>query len=144
MRTVPEIYMARVLIPFSNLASGERALRRLLARPRDPRLTVELLAIVDPLTPGKVAVFVSQQRAEEQARAAANRWLNQLEPLLEDARIPYRSRVATGQLREILRRAGARGDIDEVLLGTREHDPLRRLRRRFVAHVMDRPLVSVS
>ncbi|HEX6136783.1 MAG TPA: universal stress protein [Casimicrobiaceae bacterium] len=136
--------MARVLIPFSDLASGERALRRLLARPRDQRLAVELLAIVDPLTSGKVAVFVSPERARAQASAAARRWLDSLEAMLEQARIPHRSHVATGGLRDILRREGARSDIDEVLLGTREHDPLRRWRRHFVAHVMDRPLVSVS
>ena len=61
--------MARVLIPFSDLASGERAVRRLLRENRDPRLAVELLAIVDPLTSGKVAVFVSRQSAEAQSRA---------------------------------------------------------------------------
>ena len=51
--------MSRVLIPFSELRSGERAVRRLLAEPRDPALHVELMAIVDPLVAGKVAVFVS-------------------------------------------------------------------------------------
>ena len=44
----------------------------------------------------------------------------------------------------MLRRAGERSDIDRVLLGTRERDPLRRWRRQLVAHLMDRPLVSVS
>jgi hypothetical protein len=52
--------------------------------------------------------------------------------------------VATGRVREILRREGARRDIDEVLLGAGRHDPLQRWRRRFVAHAMDRPLVTVS
>lgn len=136
--------MARVLIPFSDFASGERAVRRLLARPHDPRLAVELLAIVDPLTSGKVAVFVSPELAEEQATSAARQWLSALEPMLEHAGIFHQSRVATGRLQEILRRAGARGDIDEVLLGTRDRDPLRRWRRRRVAHAMDRPLVSIS
>ena len=136
--------MARVLIPFSHPASGARALRRLLARPRDPRLSVELLAIVDPLTPGKVVAFVSPELARAQASAAAHRWLAEFETLLGRAGIPYRSQVAVGRLRPILQREGARSDIDEVLLGSREHDPLRRWRRRFVAHAMDRPLVSVS
>jgi hypothetical protein len=58
VRVVPEMAMPRILIPFSDFASGERAVRRLLARPRDPALDLELLAIVDPLTPGKVALFV--------------------------------------------------------------------------------------
>jgi hypothetical protein len=44
----------------------------------------------------------------------------------------------------MLRSAGERSDIDRVLLGTHERDPLRRWRRQLVAHLMDRPLVSVS
>ena len=136
--------MARVLIPFSDLASGERAVRRLLDRRHDPRLAVELLAIVDPLTPGKVGIFVSPERARAQATDAASRWLRDLERMLDDARIPHRSQVAIGRMREILRREGARRGVDEVLLGTGRHDPLQRWRRRFVAHAMDRPLVTVS
>ena len=136
--------MARVLIPFSDLASGERAVRQLLGRRHDPRLAVELLSIVDPLTPGKVGIFVSPERARAQATDAASRGLRDLERVLDDARIPHRSQVAIGRVREILRREGARRGVDEVLLGTGRHDPLQRWRRRFVAHAMDRPLVTVS
>ena len=136
--------MARVLIPFSDLASGERAIRRLLHERRDARLEVELLAIVDPLTAGKVAVFVSPAEAEAQARAAANRWLGRLQPLLDDAGIRHRSSIGLGPLRSMLRQAGERTDIDRVLLGARNHDPLRRWRRQFVAHLMGRPVVNVS
>jgi nucleotide-binding universal stress UspA family protein len=136
--------MARVLIPFTDRASGERALRSLLARPRDPSLRVELLAIVDPLTPGKVAVFVSRERAKAQATAAAQQWLSDLGALLAAANVAHRLRVATGRLRDILQAERGRRDIDEVLLGTRARDPLRGLRRRAVAHAMARPLVSVS
>ncbi|MGE5170550.1 MAG: universal stress protein [Rudaea sp.] len=136
--------MARVLIPFSDLASGERAVRQLLGRRHDPRLAVELLAIVDPLTPGKVGIFVPPERARAQATDAASRWLRDLGAILDGAHVPHRSQVAIGRMRDILRREGTRRDIDEVLLGTRRHDPLQRWRRRFVAHAMDRPLVSVS
>ena len=136
--------MVRVLIPFSDFASGQRAVRRLLQEPRNPRLSVELLAIVDPLRSGKVAVFVSRADAHAQARAAASRWLLQLQPMLDDAGIAYRSSIAVGPVREMLRRAGERTDIDRVVLGTRERDPLRSWRRRFVAHLMDRPVISVS
>jgi hypothetical protein len=136
--------MARVLIPFSDLASGERALERLLARPRDPRLEVELLAIVDPLIPGRIPMIVSRERAEAQASRAARRWLERLEPKLEDARIAYRSHIAMGARGAVLRQAGTRPDIDEVLLGTGVRDPLGRWRRRFVAHAMQRPVVSIT
>lgn len=136
--------MARVLIPFSDVESGERAVRRLLDVPRDPRLSVELLAIVDPMTPGKVAVFVSHDEAVAQSRAAAARWLRHLQRMLDDAGIAHRSSIAVGPVREMLRRAGERTDIDRVLLGVREHDPLQRWRRQFVAYLMHRPVVSVS
>jgi hypothetical protein len=136
--------LARGLIPFSSFASGEPALARLLARPRDPRLEVELLAIVDALTPGRIPMIVSRQRAQAQARAAARRWLERLEPMLEDAGIAYRSGIAIGGRGEVLRNAGARPDVDEVLLGTRVRDPVGRWRRRFVAHAMHRPVVSVT
>ena len=136
--------MARVLIPFSDFASGQRAVRRLLQEPREPRQSVELLAMVDPLTSGKVAVFVSAAQAEAQSRAAAARWLERLAPQLDAAGIPHTSSVAVGPRRDLLRRVGERTDIDRVLLGTRARDPLRRWRRQAVAHLMDRPVVSVS
>lgn len=136
--------MPRVLIPFSDLASATRAIRRLLARPRDPRLDVELLAIVDPLTSGKVGVFVSRERAQAQSTAAAHRWLRELAPMLDGAGVRWTPQIAIGRRRDILQHAGTRADIDEVLLGTRERDPLRHWRRRFVAHAMARPLVSIS
>jgi nucleotide-binding universal stress UspA family protein len=136
--------MSRVLIPFSDLRSGERAVRRLLAEPRDPALCVELMAIVDPLVAGKVAVFVSRRRAELQSRAAAERWLAQLEAMLESAGVQHRASVVVGPVRAALREAGARTDIDRVLLGARERDPLRKWRRQAVAHLMQRPLVSVT
>src|SRR3954466_1653169 len=121
--------MPRVLIPFSDARRGERAVRRLLAGPRDPALVVELLAIVDPLTSGKVAVFVSPATAKAQSRAAAARWLTRLESMLDSAGVRHHSSVAVGSIRRILREAGERHDIDRVLLGTREHDPLRHWRR---------------
>ena len=136
--------MPRVLIPFRDFITGERAVRRLLARPRDPRLDVELLAIVDPLTPGKVGVFVSPARAKAQATVAARNWLRALHAQIEAAGVACQSNVAFGQLRDILKREGARGDIDEVVLGSAERDVLRGVRRRIVAHAMARPLVSVS
>lgn len=136
--------MPRILIPFTDRASGERALRRLLARPHDAALRVELLAIVNPLTPGKVAVFVSRERAKAQATAGAQQWLSELAGLLDRAGVAYRLRVATGRLRDILAAERDRSDIDEVVLGGRRRDPLRAVRRRAVAHAMARPLVSVS
>jgi len=71
----------------------------------------------------------------------ANRLISEL---VEAAAIPHTSSIAVGPRRELLRRVGERRDIDRVLLGTRARDPLRRWRRQSVAHLMDRPLVSVS
>ncbi|HET6801679.1 MAG TPA: universal stress protein [Casimicrobiaceae bacterium] len=136
--------MARVLIPFSNADDGVRAVRRLLDEPRDPRLDVELLAIVDPLTSGKVSVFVSRAKAEAQSRAAATRWIAELQQLLSAAGVQSHARIAVGPVHEMLRSAGARADFDRVLLGTRARGMLRHWRRHLVAHRMHRPLVSVS
>ena len=136
--------MPRVLIPFSDFASGQRAVRRLLKEARDPRQSVELLAMVDPLTPGKVAVFISRAQAEAQSREAAERWLEHLASQLDAAGISHTSSIAVGARRDLLRRVGERKDIDRVLLGTRARDPFRRWRRQSVAHLMDRPLVSIS
>ena len=137
--------MARILVPFSDLASGERAVSRLIARRRGrPQLRVELLAIVDPLRSGKVAIFVSRELAREQSRAAAQAWLRTLAARLDAAGIAHRSNVAFGTFRDILKRARTRTDIDEVVLGTDEHDVLRGLRRRLVAQAMARPLVTIS
>ncbi|HKU84752.1 MAG TPA: universal stress protein [Casimicrobiaceae bacterium] len=136
--------MARVLIPFSDFASGQRAVRRLLQEPRDPRQSVELVAMVDPLTSGKVAVFVSSAQAEAHSRAAAEQWIERLAAQLDTAALPHTASIAVGPRRELLRRIGERKDIDRVLLGTRSRDPFRRWRRQSVAHLMDRPLVSVS
>jgi len=136
--------MAHVLVPFSDLASGERAVARIIARRRNPRLRIELLAIVDPLTPGKVEIFVSPERAREQARTAAQAWLGALGAKLGAAGIRFRTDIAFGKLRDILKRARARKDIDEVVLGTAEHDVLRGLRRRLVAQAMARPLPTIS
>ncbi|HEX6793287.1 MAG TPA: universal stress protein [Casimicrobiaceae bacterium] len=136
--------MARVLIPFTHRAAGERAVRSLLARPRDPSLRVELLAIVDPLMPGNATVLASRERAKAQATAAAQQSLFELGALLDAANITRRLRVATGRLRDIVQSERGRRDIDEVLLGTRARHPLRSVRRRSAAHAMARPLVSVS
>jgi nucleotide-binding universal stress UspA family protein len=136
--------MTRVLVPFSDRASGQRAVARLLSQRRRARLLVELLAIVDPLTPGKVRIFVTPERARAQSRAAAESWLRDLEARLDAAGIPHRSSIAFGKLRDIRKRARARTDIDEVVLGAAEHDALRGLRRRLVAQAMARPLVTIS
>jgi nucleotide-binding universal stress UspA family protein len=136
--------MRCVLVPFSDLASGERAVARLVSQRRRTRLTVELLAIVDPLTSGKVEVFVSRERAKAQSRVAAEGWLRTLEAKLDAGGIAHRSSIAFGKLRDILKREGARRDVDEVLLGTSEHDVLRAFRRRRVAQAMARPLVTIS
>jgi hypothetical protein len=136
--------MRNVLVPFSDLASGERAVARLVSQRRRTRLTVELLAIVDPLTSGKVEVFVSPERAKAQSRVAAEGWLRTLEAKLDAGGIAHRSSIAFGKLRDILKREGARRDVDEVLLGAAEHDVLRAFRRRRVAQAMARPLVTIS
>ena len=67
--------MSRLLIPFAEPEGGARAVDALLREPRKAALTVHLVAVVEPLRPGKVAMFVSAARAESMVRDAARRWL---------------------------------------------------------------------
>jgi Universal stress protein family len=108
--------MLKVLIPFSQPARGERAVRYLLNDPPSSSFEVELLAIVEPLTPGKVSIFLSQERAATLGRTAAARWLRQLEKPLAASQIKCYSEVAIGRRAEIVARAIRRRDIDLVLL----------------------------
>jgi nucleotide-binding universal stress UspA family protein len=108
--------MTRILIPFTDPDQGERAIRRLLEEKRAASVEVELLAVVEPLTPGKVSIFLSQERAGELAGAAAARWLEQLEPLLTAARIRHRSQIVLGVPKKVIAEAMRREDIDRVLL----------------------------
>jgi hypothetical protein len=108
--------MTRILIPFTDPDQGERAVRRLLEERPSASVEVELLAIVEPLTPGKVSIFLSQERAETLASAAAARWLDRLELLLEATRIKHRSRIALGAPRKVMAEAMRRNDVDRVLI----------------------------
>ena len=112
--------MARVLIPFADPDHGERAVRQVLAEPPDPGLEVLLLAVVEPLVPGKVSLYLSRARAESLCAAAAVRWLHALEATLDAARVPHKSEVALGRPADVIARAARERDVDRVVLGT--HD----------------------
>jgi hypothetical protein len=111
--------MNRVLIPFTDPESAERAVRKLLDEAPSPALEVELLAVIEPLVPGKVRVFLSPERAEGLARAAAERWLARLEALLDAANIRHRSEIAVGRPAAVIEAALRRPNIDRVLLPAR-------------------------
>jgi hypothetical protein len=114
-----------VAIPFSDPAGGARAVDALLAAPRHPRLEVELIAMVEALRSGKVAVFVSPERAERDARAAATRWLSALEQRLERAQVPYRSTVVVGPVTRTLRDLGERRDFAQLMVADPVSSPWR-------------------
>ena len=77
--------MPRLLIPFAEPEGAARAVDALLREPRDNALIVHLAAVVEPLRPGKVAIFLSAERAESMVREAARRWLAPLEAKLAAA-----------------------------------------------------------
>lgn len=110
--------MTRVLIPFTDPQDAERAIRRLLDESPSLTTSVQLLAVVEPLTPGKVGIYLSPTRAEALACAAAARWLDGLEALLKGAGIQCESEIAVGPPRKLIAQAMARTDIDRVLLPT--------------------------
>ena len=108
--------MAKVLIPFTDPANAERAVRRLLDESSPSALDVELLAVVEPLTPGKVRMFLSPGHAEDLARAAAVQWLTHLGALLAAAGVPYRSEIAVGRAGPAIAAAVRHKHVDRVLL----------------------------
>ncbi len=108
--------MAKFLIPFTDPDSAERAVRRFVAGPRAVSDEVELLAIVEPRTSGRVLIYLTHAKAEALATAAATQWLKRLETILADAEIRYRSNVALGRATDVIAAAAARADVDSVLL----------------------------
>ena len=108
--------MTRVLIPFAEPDGAQRAVEALLREPRCGPLTVHLVAVVEPLRPGKVAMFVSAERAESLVREAAERWLAQVAPPLAAAAVPFTTEILLGPPRETIAGLTRRGDIDRVVL----------------------------
>lgn len=108
--------MARILIPFTEPEGATRAVEALLREPRDARLAVHLAAIVEPMRPGKVPMFLSADRAEILVREAGRRWLAPLEARLRAAGIAFSSEVIAGPPRATVTQLTAREDIDRVLL----------------------------
>ena len=75
--------MTRILIPFTDPQDAERAIRRLLDESPSSTTSVRLLAVVEPLTPGRIDIYLSRARAEALARAAAARWIDYLRSIAE-------------------------------------------------------------
>ncbi len=108
--------MKKVLVPFTDPDSAERALRGLLQEVRTEPFEVELLAVAEPVDLGNVHMFLSPQRAEQGARAAAACWIARLAPLLTAANVPYRARVVIGRAPAEIEAAVHRRDVDRVVL----------------------------
>ncbi|HQR11121.1 MAG TPA: universal stress protein [Casimicrobiaceae bacterium] len=111
--------MAKILIPFTEPDGAERAILRLIDERPPTSTSVYLLAVVEPLTPGKVSIYLSEARSEEMVRAAAARWIDNLEGILKSAGIQCSSEIAVGSSKELMAAAMARPDIDRVLLPAR-------------------------
>ena len=88
---------------------------------RDPRLTVHLLAAVEPRVSGKVRIFMSPECAQAALRDAAQRWLAPLEAMLAAAGVPCTSEIVVGPTWAAIREASSRPDIDRVLLPVKRH-----------------------
>jgi hypothetical protein len=134
--------MDRVAIPFSDPASGSRAVAALLRAPRDAALEVELVALVDPLRPGKVAVFVPGAIAAAQAREAASRWLEPLARRLAQAGVRHHVSVALGPARRTLRHLAARRDLARIVMAAPDDTPWRNRWRQWALRSAQ-PVVTV-
>ena len=135
--------MVRVLIPFTDPESAERAVRRLLDEPRRSALEVELLAIVEPLVPGKVPIYLTRRRADSLARAAAQSWIDRAGAQLRARGVPCRGFVALGRPKELIDAAVSRDDVDRVLLPAPRRFPAIGRRRFHFARAAHRPVTIV-
>ena len=108
--------MPRVLIPFAEPEGAQRAVHALLKEPPDPSLTVHLVAVVEPMRPGKVPMFLSAERAESLTREAAQRWLAPLAAQLAAARIAVTTETVLGPPKKTIAALTQQPDIDRVLL----------------------------
>ena len=108
--------MPRLLIPFADPQGAARAVDALLREPRNHALTVHLVAVIEPLRPGKVAIFVSAKRAETLVRDAARRWLAPLEARLAAAGVTFESEIVLGAPGATIRALTQRANVDRVIL----------------------------
>ena len=108
--------MKKVLVPFTDSDSAERALRSLLQEVHTEPYEVELLAVAEPVDLSNVHMYVSPQRAEQGARAAAACWIARLAPLLRAANVPYHASVVIGNAPAEIEAALHRTDVDRVML----------------------------
>jgi hypothetical protein len=136
--------MYRVAVPFSDLTTGERAIAALVAAPHTPALEVELVAMIEPLRPGKVAVFVSAATAEAQARDAAGHWIARLAAMLDQARIAHRARIEVGSATRTLRELAARPDIARIVMAVPERAPWRGWLRHLALRSATAPVTVIT
>jgi hypothetical protein len=108
--------MNKVLIPFTDPESGERAIRQLLEERSSDGLEVTLVAIAEAPELHHLRRFVSPASADEAARSAAICWLAKLTPVLEAANVPYHTEIVVGRPRAEIEAALHRADVDRVLL----------------------------
>lgn len=135
--------MHRIAIPFADPASGERAVDALMRAPRDPELEVELVAMVEALRPGKVAVFVSAAAAEAQAREAAQHWLSRLAARLDQAAIAHRALIAVGPPTRTLRMLAQRTDLARIVMADPGEAPWRAWSRHLALRSAASPVTVV-
>ena len=108
--------MRKVLVPFTDPAGGERAIRRLMEEEREDAFEVELLAIIEAHELATSRRFISLASAEQAARATASCWIAELTPILEAARVPYHAHVVVGRPEVELDLALHRTDVDRIML----------------------------
>ena len=135
--------MVRVAIPFSDLAGGEHAVGARLRGARAPSLEVELIAMVEPLRSGKVAVFVSRDAARAQCEAAATAWLAHLGSVLAQAGVHYTSRTAIGPPTRTLRELAVRRDLARIVIAGPATRPWRTRWRQLVLRAASAPVTVV-
>lgn len=108
--------MRKVLIPFTDPDSAERAIRQLLQEDAEDPIEVELLAIAEAPDLHNVRRYISPVAAGAAAHAAAACWIARLSPILQAAQVPFRAHVVVGHPAAEIEAALHRSDVDRVLL----------------------------
>lgn len=136
--------MPKVLIPFVEPEGAQRAVDALSSEPADPSVTAHLVAVVEPRRPGKVAMFVSADRAEALVREAAQRWLAPLSAQLAAAGIACTTEIVLGRPAQAIATLTQRPDVDRVMLPPPRAGWLSRREERHIRDVSPHPVTLVA
>ncbi|MFO1284046.1 MAG: universal stress protein [Burkholderiales bacterium] len=107
--------MSRVLVPVTDPERAARAVEALVREADRARDEVLLVGIVEPMTPGRIPLYLSPSRAAAMATEAAERWLAPLTATLATAGIRHRAWVHLGRPHAVIDQIARDQRVDRVV-----------------------------